>query len=192
MTDLRNDAVAGIRALLQLRLASNAENLSLMQETPERAVKAFEEMTEGYNQNPQQILSKQFDADDFDEMVVLTGIRFVSLCEHHLLPFVGTADVGYVAQGRVVGLSKLARVTHCFARRLQLQERLGTQIAQAVEAALSPSGVGVILRAHHSCMGCRGVREQDAVMVTSTMLGVLRDGPEARSEFLALCQGGKA
>ena len=189
MTDPRNEAIAGIQALLKLRIGG-PRNLSLLRETPERVVKAFEQMTQGYKDDPQQILSKQFDADGFDEMVVLTGIRFVSLCEHHLLPFVGTADVGYVAEGRVVGLSKLARVTHCFAQRLQLQERLGAQIAKAIDKALSPAGVGVVLRAHHSCMGCRGVKEQDAVMVTSTMLGALRDKPEARAEFLMLCQGG--
>jgi GTP cyclohydrolase I len=119
-------------------------------------------------------------------MVVVRGIRFSSMCEHHLLPFTGTAAVGYVPDGRVIGLSKIPRLVELFARRPQLQERLTNQVAAALMEHLAPKGVGVIVKAHHSCMGCRGVVQPDAEMVTSTVLGCLRDNPAARSELMAL------
>lgn len=121
-----------------------------------------------------------------DEIVAVKDVRFTSLCEHHLLPFIGTADVGYLPGPRIVGLSKLARLVECFARRLQVQERMTRQIAEAIEQYLEAQGVGVVVRAHHCCMGCRGVRQQDAVMVTSSMLGAFRDRAEVRAEFLKL------
>ena len=182
----RPRALAGFQALLKLRDQLHVGTV----ETPARALAAYLEMTSGYDQDPVEILSKQFDATGIDQMVVLAGIRFVSLCEHHLLPFTGTADVGYIATDRVVGLSKLARVTHCFARRLQMQERLTSQIAHAIESELVTKGVAVRIRAHHSCMSCRGVREQDAQMVTSVMLGAFRDNPETRAEFMELTSHG--
>lgn len=153
--------------------------------TPGRVVRAFTEMTAGYGLDPAEILATVFD-EDCDEMVVVTGIRFSSLCEHHLLPFTGTAVVGYVPEGKVVGLSKIPRLVHAFARRLQVQERMTGQIAQALNEVLAPKGVGVVVRAHHSCMGCRGVQQPDAQMVTSSTLGLFRDDPRARAEFLAL------
>lgn len=155
-------------------------------DTPGRVVKALGQMTEGYGQDPVEILGTTFDTDGYDEMVVLRGIDFVSLCEHHMLPFTGTAAVGYVPGDRVVGLSKLARVVDCFARRLQIQERMTKEIADAVMNVLEPKGVGVVVSAHHSCMGCRGVRKAGADMVTSSLAGVMRYDPAARAEFLAL------
>lgn len=154
-------------------------------DTPARVVRALQEMTSGAEVSPEDLLATVFKGDDYDEMVVVSGVPFQSLCEHHLLPFAGHATVAYIPDGQVVGLSKLARLVHCFARRLQLQEALTSQIAQALEHYLSPIGVGVILTAHHSCMSHRGVRSQGQ-MTTSAMLGALRDDPSARSELLAL------
>lgn len=156
-------------------------------DTPHRVVKAFVEMTRGYQEDPAAILSRTFE-EASDELVLLKGIRFTSLCEHHMLPFTGIATVGYLP-GKVVGISKLARLVECYAHRLQIQERMTNQIAQAVELHLEAKGVGVILQAHHQCMGCRGVRQPDAEMVTSAMLGVLRDNAAARAEFLQLKKG---
>lgn len=153
-------------------------------DTPKRYVKAFHELTEGYKQDPADILSRVFDGENYDEMVVVRGIEFTSLCEHHLLPFVGEATVAYIPDGKVVGLSKIPRLVHCFAKRLQLQERLTKQIADAIMERLAPLGVGVIVRASHSCMRLRGVRCRGE-MVTSTLLGNFRE-PAVRQEFLSL------
>jgi len=154
--------------------------------TPHRVVKAMKEMTEGYHQDPKQILSTSFDAAGCDEMVILQGIRFASLCEHHMLPFTGEAAVAYLPGTRVVGISKLARLVQCYAKRLQIQERMTTQIAKAIELHLNPAGVGVVIRAHHSCIGCRGANQPDAEMITSAMYGKMRERPEARGELLRL------
>ena len=153
-------------------------------ETPKRVLKAFQEMTSGYRQDPKEILSKSFDVGS-DEMVVLKGIRFNSLCEHHLLPFIGTAAVGYLPKKRVVGISKLARLVECYAKRLQIQERMTQQIANALMKHLDALGAGVVIKAHHSCIGCRGVRQPDTEMITSSMLGAMRDNEAARSELLS-------
>lgn len=158
-------------------------------DTPGRVVRALAELTAGYGQDPAVILERRF-AEPCDEMVILAGVDFTSLCEHHLLPFVGTADVGYVPNGTVVGLSKLARLVECYARRLQVQERLTIQVAEAIMEHLGARGAAVVIRAHHSCMGCRGVRKQTATMVTSSMLGIMRDQPATRAEFLALANIG--
>lgn len=157
-----------------------------LKETPARVCKALNEMTQGYFQDPGEILSKTFD-ESYDEVVVLKGIPFTSLCEHHLLPFIGTADVGYIP-GKVVGLSKLARLVDCFAMRLQLQERMTRQIADSLMTHLNAKGAAVIVRAVHSCMACRGIKKAGAEMVTSAMLGLFRDDPKARGEFLELCR----
>ena len=154
--------------------------------TPGRVCQALDEMTAGYKENPEEILTKTFEVD-CDEMVALRGIRFASLCEHHLLPFTGQADVVYIPHKKVVGISKLARLVQCFARRLQIQERMTQEIAHAIHGHLQPLGVGVVIRAHHHCMGCRGVRQPDAEMVTSAMLGFMRNDEKARAEALALC-----
>lgn len=159
-----------------------------LRDTPARVVKALAEMTEGYQQDPKTILSKQFDNDGkYDQMIILTDIDFVSLCEHHMLPFYGKAGVAYVpGNNKIVGLSKLARLVECFARRLQVQERMTQQIADALDAELQPIGVGVIIKAHHSCMSCRGIKKAGASMITSSLKGVLKEDLSARQEFLKL------
>jgi GTP cyclohydrolase I len=153
-----------------------------LRDAPTRVARAWREMTRGYEDDPAEILARTFE-ESSDEMIVLRGISFYSTCEHHLLPFYGTATVGYLP-GKVVGISKLARLVECFARRLQIQERMTRQIAEAIETHLDARGVGVILRAHHLCMGCRGVRQEETEMVTSSMLGTLRSDATSRSEFL--------
>lgn len=153
-------------------------------ETPKRVIKALREMTEGYSQSPAEILSKRF-AVTCDEMVVLKDISFYSLCEHHMLPFRGKAHIAYLPTTEVVGISKLARLVHCYAKRLQVQERLTSQIATSIQEHLLTLGVGVVVEAHHLCMGCRGVKQTDSIMVTSSMLGAFRE-PAPRDEFLRL------
>lgn len=154
-----------------------------LRDTPKRVVKALREMTEGLAVEPRTVLGTVFN-ETSDQMVVVRGIRFSSLCEHHLLPFTGTAAVGYVPAGRVIGLSKIPRLVEVFARRPQVQERMTNQIAQALMDHLSPRGVGVVVKAHHSCMGCRGVRQPDAEMITSCVLGCMREEPESRAELM--------
>lgn len=153
-------------------------------DTPARVIRAWKEMTSGYQEDPGVILSRTFE-ETSTGMVVLRGISFTSICEHHLLPFHGTASVGYLP-GKVVGISKLARLVHCFARRLQIQERLTRQIAAAIEEHLEPRGVGVMIRARHLCMGSRGVKLPDTELVSSAMLGALREDASVRAEFLRI------
>ncbi len=176
-------ALQGIRYLLQF-IGEDVEREGL-KETPERVLKAFVEMTSGMNEDVSEYLSKTFDVKS-DEMVLVKGIRFASMCEHHLLPFTGTATVAYIPNGRVVGLSKLPRTVLAYAKRPQVQERMTEQIADALDSHLSPKGVGVVISASHSCMGCRGIKQPDAVMVTSAMRGLMFTDPKARSEFLQL------
>lgn len=154
-------------------------------ETPKRVLKAWKEITEGYNQNPEEILAKTFDVTS-DEMIFVKNIRFHSTCEHHLLPFSGYATVAYIPESRVVGLSKLARLVECFAKRLQVQERMTSQIADSIEQVLKAKGVGVMIEAHHSCMGCRGIKKEGATMVTSALRGCLKTEHDARAEFLTI------
>jgi GTP cyclohydrolase I len=157
-----------------------------LKDTPQRFIKAFFEMTSGYAEQAKDILGTVFDCQS-DELVIVKDVSFVSLCEHHLMPFSGVAHLGYIPKGsKVVGLSKLARLVDCFAKRLQLQERLTVEIASAINDYLQPAGVGVVIEASHACMSCRGVMKADARMVTSSMLGCLRDEQEARAEFLSL------
>lgn len=157
-------------------------------ETPDRVVMALREMTAGAVMNPADILSKRFKAD-YDEMVIVNGIDFASMCEHHLLPFTGKASVAYIPAGEVVGLSKLARLVRGFAQRLQIQEQMTRQIADAIHEHVKPRGVGVIIRASHQCMACRGIRVAGATMVTSALLGVMREDLAVRTEFLRLTNG---
>lgn len=180
--DLMN-AEVGIRKLLH----AIGEDLTRegLHDTPARVVKAFMQQTEGYTQDPATVLATVFE-EKFDEMIVLRNIEFNSLCEHHLLPFVGTVTIGYVSDGYVVGISKLARLVDCFAKRLQIQERMTTQIAEAIETHLKAKGVGVVVKAAHQCMTCRGVMKHGAEMVTSEMRGVMLTKPEARAEFMRL------
>lgn len=158
-------------------------------DTPARVVRALKEMTSGYKEKPEEILSKVFE-ESYDEVVIVRDIPFSSLCEHHMLAFSGTCDIGYVpAKDKgVVGLSKLARLVDCFSKRLQVQEKLTRQIAEAIQQHLEPVGAAVVIRATHGCMSCRGVKKSGVTMLTSVMLGCFRDQSSARSEFLSLCR----
>ncbi len=157
--------------------------------TPERAATALEFLTEGYRQDPAEILqSAMFDVT-YDEMIIVKDIEMYSLCEHHMLPFFGRVHIGYIPRGKVIGLSKLPRLVDIFARRLQVQERLTQQIADAVAGAISPLGVGVVIEARHLCMMMRGVEKQNSSTVTSAMLGGFKKQP-TRGEFLSLVRDG--
>jgi GTP cyclohydrolase IA len=156
-------------------------------ETPARAVRALEEFFVGYGQDPTMILQKTFDEiEGYDEMIVLRGIQFESHCEHHMAPIIGRAWVAYIPSGRVVGISKLARVVEAYAKRLQIQERMTSQIANTINDVLKPQGVGVIIKAAHHCMTTRGVHKPETDLVTSRMLGCFRDNPLTRQEFLTI------
>lgn len=174
------DAV--VRILEHIGEDPNREGLV---DTPARVLKAFTEMTTGYHLDPATILERTFDVGDADELVVVRGIPFHSLCEHHLLSFTGTATVGYLPVDRVVGLSKIPRLVDCYARRLQVQERMTRQIADALVEHLGVETVGVVVRGEHSCMSCRGVGKS-AEMITSRLTGMLRDDAAARAEFMGL------
>jgi GTP cyclohydrolase I len=156
-------------------------------ETPARMARAFEEFFAGYGQDPTEILQKTFEEiEGYDEMIVLRGIRFESHCEHHMAPIIGQAWVAYVPSGRVVGISKLARVVEVYAKRLQIQEKMTAQVANTINDVLKPQGVGVIIKAKHHCMTTRGVHKVDTDLVTSRMLGCFRDNPLTRQEFLSM------
>jgi GTP cyclohydrolase I len=154
--------------------------------TPERMQKANAFLTKGYTQTVTEVLHDALFDVDYDEMVIVKDIEFFSQCEHHLLPFFGKAHVAYVPQGKVIGLSKVARVVDVFARRLQVQERLTQQIAEAIQDAIQPQGVGVIIEAQHLCMMMRGVEKQHSATVTSAMLGAFKKQTQTRNEFLSL------
>lgn len=183
-TQLTTSQVAEAAIETLLRFVGEDPTRDGLIDTPARVVRAWREMTAGYKENPAEILSITFD-EQYDEMVIMRGITFYSLCEHHALNFSGTVSVGYIP-GKVVGISKLVRLVQCFARRLQIQERMTQQIAQAIETHLEAVGVGVIVKARHLCMGCRGVRQPESELITSSMLGALREKGPARMEFLQL------
>jgi len=156
-------------------------------ETPKRMLKAWDFWTSGYGQKPEDILKVFEDgAEDYDEMVLVKDIPIYSHCEHHLAPFFGVAHIGYIPNGKIVGLSKLSRIADVFARRLQVQERLTNQIAQALEEHLQPLGVAVVIECRHMCMESRGIQRQGATTVTSSMRGILREDAKARAEFMGL------
>jgi len=152
--------------------------------TPERVRRMYAELTEGYHTDPDALLNKAAFEVDYDEMVVVRDIEFFSLCEHHLLPFFGKAHVGYLPRGRIIGLSKIPRIVDMYAHRLQVQERLTQQVAGFLMERLNPKGVGCVVEATHLCTVMRGVRKQEATMVTSSMLGTFRADARTRSEFL--------
>ena len=156
-------------------------------ETPKRFVKALDEWFSGYSQDPKEMLSKTFsEVQGYDEIVVLRAIRFVSHCEHHIAPIIGRATIAYLPSNRVVGISKLARLVDCYAKRLQIQERMTAQIADTLVECLQPRGVAVIISAEHHCMTTRGINKSHSDMVTSDMRGSFRDSEAQRSEVLAL------
>ena len=156
--------------------------------TPLRAAKALEFLTSGYNQDLNKILNKAIFDEDFDEMVIVKDIEFYSLCEHHILPFWGKCHVGYLPRKRIIGLSKIPRIVDMFARRLQVQERLTREIAEALQETLDPTGVGVVMEAQHMCMMARGVEKQTSKMTTNAMRGTFRSDSLTRSEFLRCIQ----
>ncbi len=162
-----------------------------LQRTPERVAKAMRYFTSGYDKNVDEILNDALFVEEYDEMVVVKDIDFFSLCEHHLLPFVGKAHVSYMPRKKIVGLSKIPRLVEMFSRRLQVQERLTTQIANTLNDALQPRGVAVVIEAVHLCMLMRGVEKQNSKAVTSAMLGAFRERPETRAEFMELIKAGR-
>ena len=167
------------------RLGEDPERQGL-QRTPERMQKALEHLTKGYNEDPNEILRGALFDVTYDEMVIVKDIEMFSLCEHHMLPFFGKVHVAYIPKGRVIGLSKIPRLVELFSRRLQIQERLTTQIAETIQKVIEPQGVGVVIEARHLCMMMRGVEKQHSAAVTSSMLGCFRNEEETRSEFLSL------
>ena len=189
-------------ALARLKLRDHvAEILKLLDEdpqreglkdTPQRVERALQHFTKGYKQDPEQILkSAVFGEADYDEMVIVKDIDIYSLCEHHLLPFFGKCHVAYLPRRRIVGLSKIPRVVEAYSRRLQIQERLTTQIARTIEKSLKPKGVGVVVEAYHLCVMMRGVEKQNAHMITSSMRGRFRSDSRTRKEFLELIRRSK-
>ncbi len=181
----RAEAEEAVRTLL--RYAGDNPDRDGLHETPKRVVKAFDEHYRGYSEDPEAILKKTFEETaGYDEMIVLRGIRFESHCEHHLEPIIGRAWVAYIPNGRVVGISKLARVVQAFAKRLQIQEKMTAQIANIIQEVLQPQGVGVVIKAEHMCMTTRGVMKPGTDLVTSRMLGIFRDSAITRQEFLSM------
>jgi GTP cyclohydrolase IA len=188
------EASGNIADLVRQMIAQLGEdpNREGLRRTPERFEKALRFLTSGYRQDPAKILNGAMFSVTYDEMVVVKDIEVYSLCEHHLLPFFGKCHVAYIPNKKVVGLSKIARLVNMYARRLQIQERLTSQIAQTLEDQLSPQGVGVIVEARHLCMVMRGVEKQHSAAMTSAMLGVFRENKQTRDEFLSLIRGGKS
>jgi GTP cyclohydrolase I len=162
-----------------------------LDKTPERVEKALRYLTSGYEQNVKEVLNDATFVEDYDEMVIVKDIDFFSLCEHHLIPFFGKAHIAYMPRRKIVGLSKIPRLVEMFSRRLQVQERLTTQIANTLNEALRPRGVAVVMEAIHLCMLMRGVEKQNSKAVTSAMLGAFRDRPETRAEFMELIKSGR-
>ncbi|MET0181867.1 MAG: GTP cyclohydrolase I FolE [Caulobacterales bacterium] len=182
------EAEAAVRVLLEW--AGDDPDREGLLETPARVARSYRELFAGYEADPRDYLSRTFEeVGGYDELVVLRDIPVVSFCEHHMLPFVGKAHVGYLPTNKVVGISKLARVVNGFARRLQIQEKLTAEIATAIQDILEPAGVGVVVEAEHSCMSMRGVHTHDSKLITSRLLGVVRDDPRTREEFLRLVRG---
>jgi len=183
--EAREAALEAVRTLL--RWVGEDPTREGLHDTPRRVVDAYLEYFRGYAEDPARYLERTFEqVGGYDEIVLLRDIPFVSHCEHHLAPIHGKAHVGYLPRDRVVGISKLARVVHAFARRLQVQERLTAEIADCIATALEPLGVGVIVEATHGCMTCRGVETPGVIMTTSRMMGVFRDDEKSRQEFLQL------
>lgn len=185
------EACEAIRTLI--RWAGDDPDREGLIDTPDRVARSYTEFFSGYQTNPEDILRRTFEeVDGYDEMVLLRDIRIESYCEHHMVPIIGRAHVAYLPNRRVVGISKLARVIDSFARRLQIQEKMTAQIANAINDVLHPKGVGVVIEAAHQCMTTRGVHKPGVTMVTSRMLGAFRTDPSTRREFLALISGGAA
>ena len=185
----QSDAEAAVRVLIEW--AGDDPGREGLIDTPSRVARSYRELFAGYVDDPREYLKRTFEeVGGYDELVVLRNIRVVSFCEHHMLPVIGRAHVGYLPTNRVVGISKLARVVHGFARRLQIQEKLTAEIAEAIQEILAPHGVGVVIEAEHSCMTLRGVNTLGSTLITSRLLGVIRDDARTREEFLGMVRGG--
>ena len=184
----REEAERAVRTLLLW--AGDDPQREGLQDTPARVARAYEEFFTGYATDPVELLARSFEeTDGYDEMVVLRDIRLESHCEHHMVPIIGRAHIAYLPAGRVVGISKLARVLEVYSKRLQIQEKLTAQVANTIEQVLKPKGVAVVIEAAHQCMTTRGVHKPGVTMVTSRMLGAVRDDPETRREFLSIIGG---
>jgi GTP cyclohydrolase I len=179
------DPIAELVDALLAELGENPRRQGL-RATPDRVSRALRELTDGYGQKPEDVIADAIFDQDYDEMVVVKAIPFYSLCEHHMLPFFGQVHVGYLPNGKVVGLSKIPRLVEVFSHRLQIQEQLTKQVAEALNSALAPRGVGVVVEARHMCLEMRGVETPGGRMITSCMLGTFRRDPRTRSEFLDL------
>ena len=181
----QSEVEAAVRTLIEW--AGDDPDREGLLDTPARVARAYKELFSGYGSDPRDYLKRTFEeVGGYDELVILKDIRVVSFCEHHMLPFLGKAHVGYLPRKRVVGISKLARVVHGFARRLQIQEKLTAEIAEAVQDILEPKGVGVVLISEHSCMTMRGVNTPGSRLTTSHLLGAVRDDARTRQEFFDL------
>jgi GTP cyclohydrolase I len=176
-----------IRGILRF-VGEDPEREGLLR-TPHRVAEAYRFLTQGYEQDVQALLNNAVFEEEYDDMVVVKDVEFYSMCEHHLLPFYGKVHIAYIPNGKIVGLSKLPRLVDMFSRRLQVQERLTTQIAQVIQEALNPRGVAVVVEGMHMCMMMRGVQKQNAAMVTSHVMGLFRDDRSTRQEFMALVKG---
>ena len=186
----QQDAEAAVRVLIEW--AGDDPNREGLLDTPGRVARAYKELFSGYDTDPREYMARTFEeVGGYDELVVLRDIRMVSFCEHHMLPFLGRAHIGYLPNDRVVGISKLARVVQGFARRLQIQEKLTAEIADAIQEILTPRGVGVVIESEHSCMTMRGVNTPGSRLTTSRLTGVVRDDPRTRQEFLEFVRDGR-
>lgn len=180
----REEAESAVRTLIRW-LGDTPEREGLL-DTPKRVVKAYEEMFRGYLEDPSEVLQRTFEeTDDYSDMVLLRNIRLESVCEHHMLPIIGKAHIAYVPDGRVVGISKLARTMETFAKRLQIQEKLTSEIANAINVSLKPKGVAVVIDAVHECMTTRGVHKSGVGMVTKILLGCFKDDTQLRNDFMS-------
>jgi GTP cyclohydrolase I len=191
MSDETSDPIEGYVHALLKELGEDPGRDGLLK-TPGRVARAYRFLTEGYHQDPREILNNALFDVSYDEMVVVKDIDFYSLCEHHMIPFFGRAHVAYIPNGKVVGLSKIPRLVEMFARRLQVQERMTTEIAETIEEVLRPKGVGVVVEASHLCMMMRGVERQNAYAISSSLKGSFNEDPKTRSEFMELIRHRRA
>ncbi len=184
----QDDAEAAVRVLIEW--AGDDPEREGLKDTPARVARSYAQLFSGYSEEPRQYLERTFEeTGGYDELIVLSNVRVVSFCEHHMLPVIGVAHIGYLPRDRVVGISKLARVVQGFSRRLQIQEKLTLDIAETIQDVLNPLGVGVMIEAEHSCMTLRGVNTPGSRLSTSRLLGAIRDDPRTRNEFLRTVGG---
>ena len=180
-----NQALEAVKTLI--RWAGDNPEREGLKETPKRVIKSYKDFFSGYNSDPREILSKKFkEVDGYDEIIILKNIRLESHCEHHMVPFIGTAHIGYIPNKRIVGISKLARIADVFAKRLQTQETMTAQIADTINEVLKPKGVAVVIDAQHQCMTTRGTHKSESSTITSRMLGLFRTNSNTRNEFMNL------